>query len=408
MSNQQAFAGSRQATSSFGLFCLASYLLSMSYGTTFLLSLLIGARGGSEADTGSVLSIAMVSTFAAVVLSGHVSDAMGTTRAIACSGALLGLACVGFTLMPATWLGFGACALILGLGWGTFYTLGPINVAMMVPPAHRARHFAVLSGCMMAGIGSGPLIGRVVTASGLALPLAFDIAAIASLLGAALFWWLTPGLALRSEGIEGRAGGVPGHRLSWAACVSVGRSRAVFPIIMVGLSACIFGGLSSFQTSYAQLKQLDYALFFIGFMCAAIACRLFIARLVVKRDAYLASCVLSAVMVVSVLMLMFFVVTPLGYLIAALTLGTGYGLTYSVINGLVVQESPPGVTSQALLLFSLAYFVGVFGFPWIAGKLIVHWGVTAFLAVVLGIALANWLITVLRLRWRALQNSTQL
>ncbi|MCO4857263.1 MFS transporter [Herbaspirillum sp. WGmk3] len=397
MEQQRSASASKQAPQAFALFCLASYLLSMSYGTTFLLSIFMGSKGGSDADAGTVISVAMASTFFAVVFSGHVSDAIGAAHAIACAGLLLGLACLGFTMVPPRLLAFCGCALILGLGWGTFYTLGPIIVAMMVPQAHRTKHFALLSGCMMAGIGSGPLIGRTVTASGLTLHLAFDIAAVASMVGAALFWRLAPGLSRRREDIED---GIQGHRLNWSACVSVCRSKAIYSIIMVGLSACIFGGLSSFQTSYAHIKQLDYALFFMGFMCAAIICRLFIARLVVKRDPYIASCVLSAVMAVSVLMLTLFVATPLSYLIAALTLGTGYGLTYSVINGLVVQESPPGLTSQSLLLFSLAYFLGVFGFPWIAGKLIFHWGLMAFLIAVLAIALANWFITLLRLRWR--------
>jgi len=58
----------------FGLFCLASYLLSLSYGATFLLSLLIGSRGGNEHDAGSVISAAMLSTFVAVLVSGHITD----------------------------------------------------------------------------------------------------------------------------------------------------------------------------------------------------------------------------------------------------------------------------------------------------------------------------------------------
>ena len=56
--------------------------------------------------------------------------------------------------------------------------------------------------------------------------------------------------------------------------------------------------------------------------------------------------------------------------------------------------------SQALLLFSLAYFVGVFGFPLLAGKIIVDSGLPTLLASVLAVALFNWLITVARLIWR--------
>ncbi|MGH8464480.1 MAG: MFS transporter, partial [Pseudomonas sp.] len=40
----------------FGLLCLASYLLSLSYGSTFLLSLLVSSRGGNEQDAGQIIS----------------------------------------------------------------------------------------------------------------------------------------------------------------------------------------------------------------------------------------------------------------------------------------------------------------------------------------------------------------
>ena len=78
----------------------------------------------------------------------------------------------------------------------------------------------------------------------------------------------------------------------------------------------------------------------------------------------------------------------------------GYGLTYSVINGLVANEAPAGTTSQALLLFSLGYFVGVFGFPMLAGRIIVEYGLQSLLLSVTAVALLNWLISLARLIWR--------
>ena len=93
----------------------------------------------------------------------------------------------------------------------------------------------------------------------------------------------------------------------------------------------------------------------------------------------------------------------LSYLLAAALLGVGYGLNYSVINGLAANEAPTGYTPQALLLFSLGYFIGVFGFPLLAGTLIVQGGPHALLLSVLCVALLNWLVSVGRLlgRWRA-------
>ena len=378
----------------FGLFCLASYLLSLSYGATFLLSLLIGSRGGNEHDAGSVISAAMLSTFAAVIVSGHLSDLLGAARSIAVFGVLLVAASLGFALTP----GFGNLllflGLLLGLGWGVFYTLGPIIVASLVTPAQRARYFALLSGSMMTGIGSGPLLGRAASALGYPVTAAFYLAALASLIGVLLFWRLDAHLKKTPT--------TSVARISWRATAQVLSSRAVFPIIMVGLGGCVFGGLSSFQTSYAASRSLDYSLFFFGFMGAAISSRMLIAGIVVKRDPFRASCLLSGLMMGSIVLFGFVVDSGVSYVLAAVMLGVGYGLTYSVINGLAANEAPHGTTSQALLLFSLAYFIGVFGFPLLAGTIIVEHGMPTLLLTVLAVAVLNWLITVGRLIWRRL------
>jgi len=376
----------------FGLFCLASYLLSLSYGATFLLSLLIGSRGGNEHDAGSVISAAMLSTFAAVIVSGHLSDVLGAARSIALFGVLLVAASLGFALTP----GFGNLllffGLLLGLGWGVFYTLGPIIVASLVTPAQRAKYFALLSGSMMTGIGSGPLLGRAASALGYPVTAAFYLAALASLIGVLLFWRLDAHLK--------KTPATSVARISWRTTSQVLSSQAVFAIIMVGLGGCVFGGLSSFQTSYAASRSLDYSLFFFGFMGAAISSRMLIAGIVVKRDTLRASCLLSGLMVGSIVLFGFVVDSGFSYVLAAMMLGVGYGLTYSVINGLAANEAPHGTTSQALLLFSLAYFIGVFGFPLLAGKIIVEHGMHALLLTVLAVAALNWLITVGRLIWR--------
>ena len=376
-------------TKLFALFCVASFLLSLSYGSTFLLSLLIHARGGNEHDAGSVISMAMLSTFVAVVLSGHLADAVGAARAIAGMGVLLVVACLGFALTPGFGQGLMLFGLALGLGWGVFYTLGPIIVTLLVEPTQRAKYFALLSGSMLSGIGSGPLLGRAAGALGLPLTTAFYIAGLASLAGVVMFWRLGAHLKHHTN--------VPSSRISWAASRRVLSSKAAFAILMVGLGGCVFGGLSSFQTSYAAAHGLDYSLFFAGFLSAAISSRLLIAGFVVKRDAYRAACVLSGIMLGSIALFAFGVNGNFSYVLAAATLGVGYGLTYSVINGLVAHEAPPGTTSQALLLFSLAYFVGVFGFPWLAGRIIVDYGLSTLMLSVLAIAALNWLIAVARL-----------
>ncbi|WP_455924229.1 MFS transporter [Pseudomonas putida] len=367
----------------FGWFCLASYLLSLSYGATFLLSLLIAGRGGNEQDAGQIISVAMFSTLVAVLGSGHLTDHLGAARSVALSALCLVAASFGFALVPGVGPGLWLCGLLLGLGWGVFYTLGPIMVAAHVPTARRTHSFALLSGSMLSGIGSGPLAGWLAVHAGWPVQSAFYCAGCAAVMGAGYFWWLGP----------------DGARRPAAACISlvatrrVLTSRSALSIVLVGLGGAIFGGLGSFQTSYAASLHLDYSLFFVGFMGAAIACRLLIAGWVVRRDPLLTSWVLTTLMLVAVLAFGSWVQDSLGYLLAAALLGVGYGLNYSVINGLAANEAPAGLTPQALLLFSLAYFLGVFGFPRLAGGVIVHWGIHGMLLCVAVLAGGIWLIS---------------
>lgn len=137
-------------------------------------------------------------------------------------------------------------------------------------------------------------------------------------------------------------------------------------------------------------------------MSAAISSRMLIAGYVVKRDPLRASCLLSGLMLSSIMLFAFGAQSGFSYLLAAVMLGVGYGLTYSVINGLAANEAPAGTTSQALLLFSLSYFIGVFGFPLLAGKIIVEHDMATLLLTVLAVAALNWSITVGRLLWRRL------
>ncbi|MFJ4064297.1 MFS transporter [Pseudomonas sp. NPDC089996] len=378
----------------FATFCLSSYLLSLSYGTTFLLAMTLRAHGASEADAGTVISAAMLSTFLAVIFSGHLTDLIGAPKAVAGGAVFLAAACLGFAAAPGFGTAMVLCGLLLGFGWGVFYTLGPIIVAMLIEPARRVKYFALLSGSMMTGIGTGPLLGRAAQALGYPVEAAFVAAAAASLLGGVLFLLMGP----RMQQLKN--GAVAVCKITPAAARSVLSSKAAFAILMVGLGGAIFGGLSSFQTSFASARQLDYSLFFLGFMSAAISCRLLIAGFIVKRDPYRMACLLTALMVLSVLMFMYAVDSAAAYVLAAVVLGVGYGLTYSVINGLAANEAPAGQTAQSLVLFSLAYFVGVFGFPLLAGKVIVEAGMSALLQLLLAIALANWSITFCRLAWR--------
>lgn len=140
-------------------------------------------------------------------------------------------------------------------------------VTTMVEPARRTHCFALQSGSMLTGIGSGPIVGKVASYFGLPIQTAFSCAAATAILGGLYFWRM----ASRDEaGVANRQI----VKISAVSAVQVLRSKATFSILMVGLGGAIFGGLGSFQTSYAASLGLDYSLFFLCFMGVAIVCRL--------------------------------------------------------------------------------------------------------------------------------------
>ncbi|ADR59253.1 MFS transporter [Pseudomonas sp. YQ_6] len=374
----------------FTVFCIACFLLSISYGTTFLLSMWVQMLGGTASDAGQVFAVAMLSTLLSVVSSGHLLQRVGAARAIATGAFCLVVASVGFAVVPGLGGALLACGLMLGVGWGLFYTVGPIMVAQMVEPSRRTHCFALLSGSMLTGIGTGPLLGKFAAFVGLPTQLAFWVAACAAGLAGAYFAWL--GSTSRGQRPTEKV------QIGLASALKVMRSRSGLSILMVGLGGAIFGTMGSFQTSYAERLGLDYSIFFIGFMGAAIACRLLLAGWVVKQPPLATSWVLTLIMATAVLGFDQWVHSAERYLAMAMLLGVGYGLNYSVINGLAANEAPVGLTAQALLLFSLSYFIGVFGFPYVASQLITQLGINAMMLsiegvtlLVVGLSTARWL-----------------
>ena len=68
------------------------------------------------------------------------------------------------------------------------------------------------------------------------------------------------------------------------------------------------------------------------------------------------------------------------YGLAASLFGIGYGLAYSVLNGILANAVDTEVQSQALQIFTCSYFLGIFGFPALAGILLTRFGINGLLA----------------------------
>ncbi len=381
-----------EESSGFALLCFGGFCFAVAYGMTFLLPLMMASRGANDILAGNIISTATISSIGAVIFSGHLSDHLGTCRAAMAAGAILLFSVLGFALFRGTsiiTLGFG---FVLGMGWGGFYTLGPILSARIVPIEQRTHGFAILAGCMMAGIGTGPIIGHIVSALDLPIESAFLASSVVVGLGILSLFALVQKIKVGPTETE------RSDRISWSAARAVMCSQARSPILMVCIAGAVFGGLSSFQTSLAAGQNVEYYFYFLSFTFSAIFARLFLSACAILIPPRIVNLALTALMSISIGLFINIDGNTGLYLMAAGLFGLSYGLLYSLLTGQAANEAPESYVSQALLLFSLFYFLGAFGMPIIAGRIVTNFGIEAFLYTLCLIASANFLYSLAQFR----------
>nr|WP_281040930.1 MFS transporter [Mesorhizobium sp. Pch-S] len=186
-------------------------------------------------------------------------------------------------------------------------------------------------------------------------------------------------------------------RGNWVAALpSIARTKALYPIIMVGLGACVFSGMLTFQTSLVEGTGLQASTYFAVNAITVVAARFTLAPLLNRADGNKASVVLLILMCAAVAVA-FWLRLGVGVQVAsAILLGLGYGLVYSLIQTQAVNDAPAEHRNAALTWFVIAYFVGIFGFPTLGAWLIVHAGLPWFLAAILGFGLAELALALTR------------
>ena len=70
------------------------------------------------------------------------------------------------------------------------------------------------------------------------------------------------------------------------------------------------------------------------------------------------------------------------YLLVAVLFGIGYGASYPLLAAMAANDAVDSLVPQTLQLFALTYFIGIFGFPMIAGWLITEFSVTPLLILI--------------------------
>jgi MFS family permease len=365
------------------LYFFGIFLQAGAYGLTFLLPALFAGFGGNEADVGFVLALTAITTLAVVIYSGHITSLLGLMPTIALSGGLITLAALLLGLASATGLIVQVAGLLLGAGWGLFYTLTPVALNRVIHPHERIQYFTLLSVFIMAGFGLSPVFGAGLTQLGFGIGLTFLLTAGLCGISAILFFCLTR--PMRALTLEKQI--IDKSRLSFAIIKRVMISRAAIPIIMVGIGASVFAGVTNFQIVYADAQNLAYADYFLAYTVTVIVCRVIFAQFMGGQSPYGVIAILLGVMGLSVMLFILQDSNAFLYVLGAILFGIGYGVSYPIIKAMAANEAQPDIIPQTLQLFGLSYFLGVFGFPFLAGHMIVEGGMMLLLWTVFGLAI---------------------
>ncbi|MGJ8616939.1 MAG: MFS transporter [Sulfitobacter sp.] len=384
-------------TVTFALYFLAVFFQAGAYGLTFMLPRLFDTFGASEKTVGAMLFVTAITTLFTVYYSGHLSDALGrlTSLGVACLAIATSLFLYGSVGSVGVMLVLASA--LLGFGWGLTYSLGPIVLTRLVRADERVRYFTLMSVFVMAGFGLSPVLAAALEARSFTVSDAFYITSMLCVISAVLFFMLKKPVQQHAL--------IPGPEASSRITLPLlGRilaSPARTPIIMVFLGASVFAGLNNFQSVFADARGLNYANFFLTYTITVVVFRLILAKFKGGKTPYLTIALLQYIMCGSIILFMISGASVILYLTVAVLFGLGYGVSYPILVAMAAGDAEDDIGPQTLQLFALTYFVGIFGFPLIAGWMLTEIGVTALLILIAALAAVE---ASLALR-RALQTS---
>ncbi|WP_120499384.1 MFS transporter [Roseovarius sp. EL26] len=362
----------------FALFYLAVFLQAGAYGLTFMLPRLFDAFGANEKMVGGMLFITTISTLIAVYYSGHLADRFGRLRTLGGACFAIAAALTFYGLAQGVGVLLISASILLGAGWGLTYALPPVVVTRLISAQDRVRYFAILSVAVMTGFGLSPVLASMLEDAGFTIADAFYITAALCALAGLIFFTLTTPIRQQAaaKGPEARS------NLSLSAITDIMRSPARLPVIMVCLGASVFAGMNNFQTVFADERGLDYADYFLTYTITVVLFRVVLARFKGGRNPYLTIAALMYVMCGSVVLFLLSGASVPLYLLTAILFGIGYGVSYPILAAMAANDAKETLLPQTLQFFALTYFIGIFGFPLIAGWLIVEAGSATLLLLV--------------------------
>jgi len=362
----------------FAIFFCAVFLQAGAYGLTFMLPRLFESLGSDEKAVGTMLMFTALTTLASVYYVGHLSDVVGRVKMLSLGCIAIAVALALYAVAESVGGVIFTASVLLGFGWGITYALCPVVLTKLVPNELRVRFFTLLSIAVMAGFGLSPVLAAVLQSFGLSLNTAFYVTSVFCIISAAMFWLIDQPIKNHST-----VDNAPQKsKITLNTVKAVFKSPAWRPLTMVLLGASVFAGVTNFQTVYADERDLSYSDYFLIYTITVVVFRFVLARFSGGKSPYLTIAILQYLMGGSIIFFCFISGNDYLYWLFAVLFGIGYGVSYPILVAMAARDADRDLVAQTLQLFAFSYFAGIFGFPLIAGWMIVEIGSTVLLTLI--------------------------
>ena len=367
---------------------LSIYTGAVAYGAIYLLTLFTKRYGGNESDVGIFLGMAGITTLLLVGASGSFAKRFGAHVVCATGILLLSLGFAILVLSKEVDLLYYSIGMLVGAGWSLFYAAGPMLILTGVSDQEKGRYINSLSVCIVVGTATLPIISDLLPSSVDAITVILPLVAI--VLGPVSAILIL--LAGRLFNCKPQPAASTNKQTTKGALFRILKTEARYPLMMVFLGACIFSSMMNFQTSYAEDRGFNYAIFYFTYMASVIGCRIAFGGILVSKNPIAPTPMLLSLMAIGLLTMIFNSRSQFIYAVGTCCLGISYGLVYPLIKTYALKNTVKELQHEMVAYFGLFYFAGVYFFPVIAGNIIKLGNYTIFLTILLFICLIDFVI----------------
>ena len=376
-----------------GLLLSGNLGISTAFGMLLLLPLYVQKLGGDEASFGIVMAAATIPAGLSIGLLIRYPEAWRPNVVLTIAVLAYGLGAAGAALVTVTWVPLVGIGVLLGTAWAVVYAASPMVMSEMVSDRERATYFGYLTGTQQLGIGLGPVIGGLLVGGGLGFRGAFLVAGALCVIAAVLVFvagWIVPDARMTAARTGAGTGDEPGTIAPFGSALGrIIRSESAFWLVMIALFACLFTTMTSFQTTFAGARGLDFSVYYLSYTAAVIISRFGIASFASRYDTRLVIAVATSITVLSLASFLLVGSSTLLYGLASGFVGIGYGLALPAAQAQAVNASVGSIRPRVLPLAGLLFETTILAFPLLAGWVISRFGYGAVFAVLVLVSLVQ-------------------